>query len=172
VGQGSCFSFELELPRAQLPAAAAPAALQIAGYEGPRKKVLVVDDVADNRSLAVHFLEPLGFEMFEAADGLQALEFAQALRPDLILMDVVMPRMDGLQATRALRSLPAFQSLPIIAASAISSRADEAKSLAAGADAFLPKPLDFERLLERIAALLKLRWTLTPPPSVPASSTR
>ena len=172
VGQGSCFSFELELPRAQLPAAAAPAALQIAGYEGPRKKVLVVDDVADNRSLAVHFLEPLGFEMFEAADGLQALEFAQALRPDLILMDVVMPRMDGLQATRALRGLPAFQSLPIIAASAISSRADEAKSLAAGADAFLPKPLDFERLLERIAALLKLRWTLTPPPSVPASSTR
>src|SRR3954453_23798154 len=99
------------------------------------------------------------FEMVVAVNGCEGLEKAQALRPDLILMDVVMPEMDGLEATRRLRQLRDFKDVPIIAVSASASIEDEAISLAAGGNAFLPKPVALDRLLTQIAALLKLDWT-------------
>jgi CheY-like chemotaxis protein len=120
---------------------------------------LVVDDVAENRAVVVDMLGHLGFEIVEAADGREGLKKAQTLWPELILMDIVMPEMDGLEATRRLRQLPDFKDVPIIAISASASMEDEKISLAAGVNTFLPKPVELDRLLTQIAALLKLDWT-------------
>ncbi len=84
-------------------------------------------------------------------------------------MDRAMPEMNGLEATRRLRQLPAFKEVPILAISASTSGDDEANSLLAGANAFLPKPIDLERLLAQIAALLKLTWTYELSQTGPAS---
>src|SRR6185369_1985484 len=92
---------------------------------------------------------------------------AQRHRPDLIVTDIVMPRLDGLEATRRLRTLPGFAQLPVIAVSANVSGADRARSLAAGADAFLPKPIVFRHLLDQVGGLLQLRWTLPRPTDAP-----
>ena len=159
VGQGSTFWFELALPVVQGKAAAAPLEGMVTGYKGPRRKVLVVDDVAENRAVVADLLSPLGFDLVEAVNGCEGLEKAQTLRPDLILMDLLMPEMDGLEATRRLRQLPAFKAVPIIAISASTTGDDEEDSRAAGANAFLPKPIDFGKLLPRIAALLHINWT-------------
>lgn len=168
IGQGSTFWFELDLPVVEAEMAAAPAEVVVIGYQGARKKVLVVDDVAENRALLVDMLGQIGFEMVEAENGSEGLEKAQTLRPDLILMDIVMPEMDGLEATRLLRQLPAQMEVPIIAISASTSGGDKESSLAAGANAFQPKPIDFGILLPQIASLLKLNWTYALPPAGPA----
>jgi CheY-like chemotaxis protein len=161
VGVGSIFWFELEVPVIETEMVAPPERL-VTGYEGPRKKVLVVDDVAANRAMAVDMLSQLGFEVVEADNGREALNKAQATRPDCILMDIVMPEMDGLEATRRLRQLPGLDKVPIIVMSASASGSDECKSLAAGANAFLPKPIDVDKLLILITTLLKLSWTYEP----------
>ncbi|HET9646086.1 MAG TPA: ATP-binding protein, partial [Burkholderiaceae bacterium] len=100
-GCGCHFWFDLPLP-AETMVSPHPAgqSREAAGYEGPRRRVLVVDDVAVNRHLLIDLLEPLGFDLHEASDGEQALRMAQLLQPNLVLMDNVMPLMDGLEATR------------------------------------------------------------------------
>src|SRR6267378_4499018 len=159
LGEGSAFCFELDLPVVQLRTAPATCERVITGYEGPRRKILVVDDVAANRMVLGDMLRPLGFEMAEAASGREGLEKAQSLRPDLILMDSVMPETDGLEATRRLRKLPSVGKVAIIAISADASGTNEATALAAGADAFLSKPIDHGALLAQIGGLLQLQWT-------------
>ncbi|CAB3714714.1 ATP-binding protein [Paraburkholderia rhynchosiae] len=158
-GAGSAFSFELNVPVVTPQAVVVPTERTVIGYKGPRKTVLVVDDVAANRAVAVDMLGQLGFDMVEASNGLEALEKAKALRPALVLMDVVMPGMDGLEATRRLREMPEFRDLPIVAVSAGASGSDAARSLAAGANAFLSKPVDFSGLLSQISALLNIEWS-------------
>ena len=172
VGQGSVFRFEL--PAANVPpvshtakaAASRPDAVQ--GYEGPRRKVLVVDDVEINRAIVVDLLGRLGFATVEAENGREGFEKAQHEHPALILTDIVMPEMNGLELTRKLRQLEAFAQLPIIAMSASPSGTNRAMSMDAGANAFLSKPLDLEALLTQIAILLGLTWIQ----ATPASSTR
>lgn len=158
-GAGSVFWFELDVPVVAPPAAVAPPEWTVSGYKGPRKTILVVDDVAENRAVAVDMLGPLGFLMAQASDGLEALEKVKALRPALVLMDVVMPGMDGIETTRRLRHMPEFRDLAIIAVSAGASGSDAAKSLAAGANAFLTKPIDLSALLSHIAGLLNIEWS-------------
>jgi PAS domain S-box-containing protein len=158
IGVGSTFWFELEVPVIETGMTALPERF-VTGYAGPRKKVLVVDDVAENRAMAVDMVSQLGFAVVEAVNGFDALVKARARRPDWILMDLVMPGLDGLEATRRLRQLPGLGEVPIIVMSASVSGSDEQKSLAAGANAFLPKPIDLDQLLTQIAALLKLSWT-------------
>ena len=158
-GHGSTFRFELDLPPVKTPAAIGQAKREITGYAGPRRTVLIVDDDAANRTLLTDALQPLGFTLCEAENGLQALELAQSRRPDLILMDVAMPRMDGLEATCRLRQTPGLEAIPVIVVSASASGSDAAASIAAGANAFLPKPLNIGRLLMLIAGLLKAEWT-------------
>jgi CheY-like chemotaxis protein len=104
-------------------------------------------------------LAPLGFELTEAANGREGLDIAQSLRPDLILMDTVMPETDGLEATRRLRQLPGLGEVAIIAISANASGGNEATVLESGANAFLRKPIDLKALLAQIGDLLKLQWT-------------
>jgi CheY-like chemotaxis protein len=169
LGEGSAFSFELDLPVVHGRTAAVISESVVTGYQGPRRKVLVVDDVAANRMVLGDMLGPLGFEMAEAASGREGLEKAQSLRPDLILMDSVMRETDGQEATRRLRKLPGVGEVAIIAISANASRSNETTALAAGADAFLPKPIDLSALLTQIGGLLQLQWTSEPRESAPAA---
>ena len=167
-GLGSSFSFEIEVtasPTAvQQPTAAAPPA----GYTGPRRKILVVDDVPQNRGMLVDMLAPLGFQVAEAADGEAALESVASFQPDLVLMDLVMPVMDGIEATRRLRAAPATALLPIIATSAGATPETEARSRSAGADEFLAKPMSQPALFDALGTLLGLMWIPGPPAPAPA----
>jgi signal transduction histidine kinase/DNA-binding NarL/FixJ family response regulator len=159
-GQGSRFRFDLELP-IELGDVVEQAVLprrQVSGYTGPRRKLLLVDDIEANRAPLVDFLGAIGFEVACADNGMAALQQAQTLQPDLILMDTVMPLMDGLEATRRLRQIPALRIVPVIAVSASASAADQRDSLAVGASAFLSKPIALPQLLAHMGALLGLEW--------------
>ena len=158
LGKGSLFWFELELPVGSIGIAALPAPQIIIGYQGPRKKVLIVDDVPQNRAMLMEALQTLGFEVFDAENGQECLDLLDSVRPDLIMMDVMMPVMDGLEATRRIRNLPEFARIPIVVASASASPEDESRSDAAGANAFLPKPLEQDLLLKTIGEQLSLKW--------------
>jgi PAS domain S-box-containing protein len=159
LGGGSLFWFELDLPVAETQTTLLPAPRNATGYEGLRKKVLVVDDVPQNRAMLMDALTPLGFEVSDATNGQEGLAQAESIRPDLIVMDVMMPVMDGLEATRRIRLLPGLAQVPIIVVTASATREDESRSYAAGARAFIPKPIDEEVLLKAIGQHLALTWT-------------
>jgi len=161
LGQGSVFRFVLDVPVVNGGTKAAPARV-VSGYAGPRKKVLVVDDIAENRAVLRDMLGQIGFAICEASNGREALAQAKSEQPDLILMDVFMPEMNGIEATKRLRELPGLEGAPIIAISASASGSDEASCLAAGMNAFLPKPVEMDRLLVQIAYMLKLDWISEP----------
>ncbi|HEY2978856.1 MAG TPA: ATP-binding protein, partial [Burkholderiaceae bacterium] len=166
-GQGSRFWFELRLPVVEAQLASGAPRTEIVGYEGPRRRVLVADDVPANRAVVVSLLESLGFAVIEAADGEELLAQAGASRPDLVIADIVMPRTDGVQATRQLRRTPSLEALPVLLVSATVSRSDTARYLDAGANAFLPKPIDVRQLLQQIGELLKLDWKFDGRPQEP-----
>jgi PAS domain S-box-containing protein len=158
VGVGSTFWFEVELPPAVINKAPSSSRRIVKGYDGPRRTLLVIDDVLDNRAMLTDLLRPLGFDVLEAHSGAEGLEKAKSLRPQLILTDFVMPDMNGLEATRRVRELPGHEHTPVIVVSAYASDTDEENSLAAGANAFLSKPIDVDQLLTRIGTLLRLDW--------------
>lgn len=168
IGQGSTFWFELELPVVMVEMEPPPDGV-VTGYQGPRKKVLVVDDVAENRAMVVELLGRLGFEMSEAENGREGLDKARLLQPDLILMDTMMPVMDGLESTHRIRQLPHGREVPILAVSASAAQEDRDRSLAAGANAFIAKPIVYGVLLKEMGACLGLSWTYEPPREQPAA---
>ena len=157
-GKGSLFSFEIEVPApqrlVQLPLVQS---VPIA-YLGERRKILVVDDVLENRAMLLEELATLGFVTAEACNGMEALQVVARFQPDLVVMDLTMPVMDGLEATRRLRSLPQGAALPIIATSASATIETEVRSREAGASAFVGKPIQEPVLLHAIAVLLRLDW--------------
>ena len=159
-GVGSIFWLALDLPAVAEGGATTVASSphHLIGYEGARRKILVVDDKKENRAVILHLLAPLGFEMHEAADGREGLEKTMALRPDLILMDLVMPEIDGFEATRRIRQQSALANIPIIALSASVFEHNRQQSLDAGCNDFLPKPVKAENLLEALRQQLKLEW--------------
>ena len=167
-GNGSTFSFELALKVADSGSTVTPSTHAIAGYEGERKRLLVVDDVAPNRAMLVDMLQVAGFSVAAVGSGLECLVLLDSFKPDLILMDVMMPMMDGNETTQRIRRVPAWSALPVIAVTASATREDEAKCLAAGANAFLAKPVERDVLLRAIGNLLSLRWIGGAPPSGPA----
>ncbi len=164
VGAGSTFSFEIELPLAVSGSITRIAVeASITGYEGPRRCVLVVDDIVENRAVMRDLIKPLGFDVSEAANGLEAIDCAAHAHPDIVLMDIVMPVMDGLEAIRRMRASTPLAKTPIIAISASVSKSDAEKTLAAGADVFLSKPVVVDRLLQEMGRMLALTWTREKP---------
>jgi signal transduction histidine kinase len=157
-GRGSRFWFDVPMPVVDAPGAAAGGDDIPSGYLGPRKTLLVVDDVATNRALLRDLLGPLGFRMQEADSGATALRQAKIDPPDLVLMDMVMPDMDGIETTRRLRAEPGTARTPVLIVSASSTPEEGQRAIDAGADAFLAKPVDEHALLGEIGARLNLQW--------------
>jgi CheY-like chemotaxis protein len=120
--------------------------------------VLVVDDAAANRTLMCDFLTDAGFMLAQASDGSEVLETARSFRPDLILLDSVMPLVDGVEATRQLRRDADLNAVPVIAVSATASAEHRAACLRAGVNVFLAKPVDLEALRTHIGEQLGLQW--------------
>ncbi|WP_161974750.1 hybrid sensor histidine kinase/response regulator [Piscinibacter terrae] len=157
-GKGSRFWFDLDVPLAVLRPPTSNR-LMPSGYEGELRSVLVADDVALNRTLLHSVLTPLGFEVHDATDGEQALRQAMRLKPDLIVIDSVMPVLDGVEAIRQIRAAPDLARTPIISISASAMASDRERCLQAGADMFVPKPIDIPQLLDAIERTLKVSWT-------------
>jgi CheY-like chemotaxis protein len=109
-------------------------------------KILVVDDNATNLRLMRVVLETQNYEVYEACDAAQAVKMLQDILPDLILMDITMPGMDGLTLTRRLKADPRLEAIPIVAVSSLAMKGDDLKALAAGCDAYITKPIDTRRL--------------------------
>lgn len=170
-GRGSCF--QLSVPAAQMgdtgarPASAFPALSMASGAVGYRRtrgegplRILVVDDELENRQVLRGLLEALGFAVEEADNGRRGIEQAETWIPDLMFMDLRMPEMDGLAATRTLRKHPQLGAIPIVAVTAAAFAEDRATALAAGCDDHLPKPVIREALITTLGALLPLEWQL------------
>jgi CheY-like chemotaxis protein len=118
-------------------------------------KILLVEDNEDNRDMLARRLQRKGYEVVLAADGQQGVEMARTASPDLILMDMNLPVLDGWDATRALKDAPDTRAIPVIALTAHAMRGDQQKALDAGCDDYDTKPIEFTRLLEKIEALLR-----------------
>jgi two-component system, cell cycle response regulator DivK len=117
-------------------------------------KILLVEDNELNRDMLSRRLMRKGYDVAIAVDGKEGVEQAQAMRPDIILMDMSLPVMDGWEATRCLKDDPLMQHIPVIALTAHAMRGDEERCLQAGCDDYDTKPIDFPRLLQKIETLL------------------
>ena len=162
VGEGSIFRLELTFP-ARWKAGARKHIVEheIAGYVGDRRTILVADDEFHNRSMLIDLLAPLGFQLFEAENGQQAVDRARAVRPDVIFMDLLMPEMPGLESIEAIRQIPelsADRRVVIIATSANAFADTIQQSMKAGCDAFLAQPVDVQNLFKLLETHLRLEW--------------
>lgn len=122
------------------------------------KKILVVDDNNDSRELVVKVLKNKGYEMLEAIDGEEALEKAIAEKPDLILMDISIPKINGYEVTKRLKSIEEFKDTPVIALTAHAMKGDRAKALEAGCEGYISKPINVRELPEQVKSYLRGKW--------------
>ena len=157
---GSRFWFDLDLPIVSnaTVSTVVQSSEKIIGYQGQKRAILVVDDRWENRSVIIDLLKPIGFELIEAINGQEGLKKAIEFKPDLILVDLVMPVMDGWEMTRQLRQFPDCQNTTVIAVSANAFEVDRHKSRESGCNDFIPKPIQVEEFLEKIKCHLKLSW--------------
>jgi two-component system cell cycle response regulator DivK len=118
------------------------------------KRILVIEDTEDNRQIVRDLLTSVGYEIIEAADGAEGVAMAQSDRPDLILMDIQLPQMDGYEAARRIRAVPDLAKVPIIAVTSYALSGDEAKTRAAGCDGYVAKPFSPRQLLAKIREFL------------------
>ena len=118
--------------------------------------VLLVEDTEDNRFMMRRLLEMSGYRVIEAMNGEEAVKLAKTGSPHLILMDLSLPVIDGLAATRLIRKLPEFESVPIIAVSAHDTSDFQSDAIEAGCNSYVTKPIDFNELEELIAQLLQI----------------
>jgi signal transduction histidine kinase/response regulator RpfG family c-di-GMP phosphodiesterase len=163
LNQGSTFWFDLDLLVVPVVKPKEAAELPIVSFVGQPRKILIIDDKWENRSVVAHLLTPLGFQILEASNGQEGIEKAMIYQPDLIITDLVMPVMDGFEAVRRIKTIPSLASLPIIASSASVFESDQEKSLAVGCNAFLPKPFHADILLKLLQELLSLIWVYGQP---------
>ena len=118
------------------------------------KRILVVEDQEDNRRIVRDLLSSVGYELIEAHDGEAGIQLAKEHRPDLILMDIQLPRIDGYEATRQIKADPALRDIPIIVVTSYALSGDDKKAAAAGADAYVAKPFSPRQLLAKIQQFL------------------
>jgi signal transduction histidine kinase/DNA-binding NarL/FixJ family response regulator len=166
-GSGSCFLLKLYLPTIHAPRPTLTLEDPLSGYVGPRRRILIVDDQSSQRTMLAQMLSPMGFDITEADSGAACLASIRAEVPDLVLLDIAMPVMDGWAVSRAIRdlNLPGTTTLPILIVSA------NAFDLAAGRagfpchDGFVVKPVSLLELLAKIKIHLRLEWIAAPPPA-------
>ncbi|MBD2188461.1 PAS domain S-box protein [Pseudanabaena mucicola] len=165
INQGSCFWFDLDQPKditdhdwSSYSTAIDANYTNIIGYHGEPITILVVDDRWMNRVVIKHLLEPLGFVVIEAENGQQGIMMAGNHPIDAIIADLVMPMMDGFEMTRQLRQMPEFANLPIFALSASILETEKVKSLEAGCNEFLAKPINSVILLDKLQEYLQISW--------------
>jgi CheY-like chemotaxis protein len=168
LGQGSCFSFDLPALLADPVRTISEISGRVTGYEGPRKRILVADDTEANRTILTQALIGWGFEVCQAVNGLEAVTLAKAAPPDLMLLDIRMTAMNGVDAMLQIQRNPNLNMIPIIAVSAGVTEDEEAACVKAGAKAFLTKPLETSLMLQEIGRLLELTWIQGPPQQVPS----
>ncbi len=163
IGEGSTFRLTLPLP----PSSDTPEAKKtseeedlssIIGYEGRVRSILIVDDEASNRAVERDLLESLGFDVVEASSGEEALNFLLETVPDLVVMDIQMPGMNGLEATSRIRATDRLKDLPVVACSASIMGESRKRCFAAGCDAFLEKPLLREVLIRTLSECFEIEW--------------
>jgi CheY-like chemotaxis protein len=159
-GVGSCFTLDLPCLTCDI---APPPEMNLnpenaslpESLNRPSTLILLVEDDEANIKTISTYLEAKGYEICCATNGLEALEMVQAKHPDLILMDVQMPEMDGLEATQKIRQMPDVAAIPIIALTALAMEGDREKCLEAGATMYLGKPVKLKQLVSQIQTLLE-----------------
>jgi signal transduction histidine kinase/DNA-binding LacI/PurR family transcriptional regulator/DNA-binding LytR/AlgR family response regulator len=150
-GRGSVFWFDIPLPAVDRePFPAVQSRGRVIGVDGQSPTVLVVDDHADNRVIVRDMLQPLGFIVAEACDGLEGLAQIEAFKPDVVILDLVMPALNGLDMIRRIRQMTGHDHLVVIVSSASAYPDDRIQSLNAGAQAFIPKPISRSLLVETL----------------------
>jgi CheY-like chemotaxis protein len=160
VGKGSTFTVELGLEVLEevvTEEAKAPEKTVI-GYQGARKRLLIVDDNIINLSMLVSVLDPLEFEIETADSGEEALHKAAARLPDLILLDLLMPGMDGDEALQQIKNNEKLKAIKVIGVSAAVADKARADQFAAACDGFLAKPVDIRKLQEQLKEQLQIEW--------------
>lgn len=123
----------------------------------PKTTILYVEDNQDNRTLVRRILMSQDYDVLEAVDAFEALAILKKSRPDLILMDINMPDMDGYTLTAKIKSMPGFERIPILALTANVMRGDKEKTLEAGCDGYIQKPLDIDQLVREVERFLPRR---------------
>jgi len=163
LNQGSVFSTTLFLPEVSGLIPTKPSIAKIiTGYANSCQfKVLIIDDIPENRSVITSLLTPLGFIVFEANDGQEGLEKVNKYQPDIIILDLMMPIMNGFEFVKCLRQK--FTDIVVIAASASVFEHHRDSSIESGCDAFLPKPINTEELLSYLQKYLQLEWIYEEP---------
>jgi CheY-like chemotaxis protein len=158
VGVGSTFRVKILLSEVANPTLQAPIKAPVSGYQGPRKTILITDDDPVHRDLLREVLTPLGFILLSAPDGPACLALAQHCQPDLFILDISMPGMDGWSVAETLRS-SGHHHARILMTSASALEAHGRPLAQPFHDGYLMKPIDIPRLLEAIRQLLRIEWT-------------
>jgi two-component system, cell cycle response regulator DivK len=129
---------------------------KVKGKQCMKKQILLVEDNPSNRELFVEILHlNEEYELHLAESGMQALEMLESFRPDLILMDIHMPEMDGLAVIRTIKSIPELASIPIVALSALAMQSDIKSALDAGCNGYITKPIRIRTFLEQVETYIK-----------------
>jgi two-component system cell cycle response regulator DivK len=118
------------------------------------KRILLVEDEPKNMKLLRDLLQKFGYETVEAADGEEGVELTRKIKPDLILMDIMMPKLDGLEATRILKTDVLTRDIPIVALTAFAMSGDKERAFEAGCDGYITKPVDVHGLLKTVEQFL------------------
>ena len=119
------------------------------------RKLLIVEDNQDNRELAIKVLKNKGYEIIEAVDGEEAIEKAISEKPDLILLDISLPKLDGYEVAKRLKSMEEFQEIPIVAFTAHAMKGDREKVIAGGFEGYISKPINVREFPDQIRAYLR-----------------
>ncbi|MEA5465375.1 CHASE2 domain-containing protein [Leptothoe sp. PORK10 BA2] len=160
LGEGSLFWMDLEIPVLEYGHSSRPIPSDqiIVGIKEKTPSILVIDDSAEDSKLLLDFLGSIGFHVHSTKDGLAGLEWAAQYQSDLIITDLVMPTLNGIELLQRLRQTEGIKDTPTIVISASAFETDRQQSLAAGANVFLPKPIDLKNLAKALETLLQLEW--------------
>lgn len=159
LNEGSTFTVEMPVEVvSSLPAIDVQVQVEVTGYKGEKKRVLIVDDNVSNLLLIKDILEPIGFEVFLAEDGLSGIEKAKELKPDLLLLDYLMPDIDGFEVTSELKRMNELFDMRIIGMSATVTQRSRKGSFTHECDGFVVKPVDLNVFLEQVRIVLNIEW--------------